>query len=157
MDLHNQRAIKVRKCLDDLNSRGWVHVQAAMDMLQHTRCRLRRIEIESDPVVFTLFPKQRPWYFGVKCDKLLLSAVFLAAVEYIFDVDLEVSQDHLLVFHDSLSGYDYEVTDKWFDVWFLIISDSDDKSLGSDHTVCELSDSVAEFGELSLMGDLIHV
>lgn len=175
MDNNNSddpRKIRVCKCLGDLNPRGWINVQTAMNILRWTRCRLCNnnnnnnnneiIITDSMVELFNLFPKQRPWYFGVKCDRLLLSAVFQAAVEYIFDVDLKVSPEHWLIFHDPVSGCVYEVTDKWFDFWFLIVrrrgdSSDDNMSTCSDCTICETSDSMAEFDELSLLGDLIQV
>ena len=37
-------------------------------------------------------------------------------------MDLFVNpQDHWLVFHDLAGGVVYEVTDKWFDFWFVIV------------------------------------
>ena len=159
-----QRETKVCRCLSGLNPRGWVCVEVAMSTLRQTRCRLLRSrssnyddDADADAVAVNLFPKQRPWYFGVKCDKFLLSAVFQAAVEYIFDIDLTVSQKHLLVFHDAVSGRVYEVTDRWFDYWFLMVRNSDDESMCSDCTIRDTSDSMAEFDELSLLGDLVHV
>ena len=163
-DRIHQREIKVCKCLSDLNPRGWVCVEVAMRTLRQTRCRLWLSYAEGggggivETIAVNLFPKQRPWYFGVKCDKFLLSAVFQAAMEYIFDIDLTISPEHLLVFHDAFSGRVYEVTDRWFDYWFLIVRESDDDSSSStrsDCTIRDTSDSMAEFDELSLLGDLI--
>ena len=130
-------------------------------------CARNRIGSSVDQMTFSanhaaycsLFAKQRPWYFGELCDKGLLSAVFRSAVEFVFDVDLVVNPyDHWLVFHDLAGGVVYEVTDKWFDYWFVIvrikegINNNNNDDFWSEDTVRDISDDdmtlLAEFQEL---------
>jgi len=129
--MEKQRESSVQKCLHDLNQHGLICVPEALRLLHCARNRIigsvdqmtTTTTISANHAAYcSLFAKQGSWYFGEQCDKGLLSAVFRSAVEFVFDVDLFVNpQDHWLVFHDLAGGVVYEVTDKWFDFWFVIV------------------------------------
>jgi hypothetical protein len=150
------RELRVRKSLHDLNPRGWICVPEAMRMLRQTKHRLASVDMDESEGILALFPKRRPWYFGQECDKGLLSAVFRSAVEYMFDVDLTVSGDHLLVFFDPASGTRYEVTDKWYDYWFILVKE-EAGSVCSDDTVFDVSDTFLHVNGVLLTSDEIRV
>ena len=132
---------RVRRCLCSLNLRGWICVSEAMRLLEQMRLEQAETGV-SHGTMFPLFPKQRPWYFGRACDKKLLSEVFRVALEYVFEIDLVVSTEHGLKFFDPVSGTAFEVTDKWYDYWFLIVGQDETGSVFSeDETVVDASDS----------------
>ncbi len=147
------RELRVQKCLHELNPRGWICVPEALRMLHCARNRLESVGVNA--AVYSLLPKHRPWYFGQRCDRQLISAVFKSAVEFVFSVDLEVSPKHWLVFRDTELGTVYEVTDKWYDHWFVIIrEDSRDDDESSEGTVYDVSDAFAhDMSSLLLLTD----
>ncbi len=147
-----QREVAVRRCLCNLNKRGWICVPEAVRMLKRVRSHWQMLSVDAgDSTVLSLFSKERPWYFGEGCSSSLLSALFQSVVEFLFDVDVEVCPDHPLVFRDG-AGNVFEVTDKWLDYWFVIIGESDGES---ECTVPDLCESLLTLEEMPLSEDWI--
>jgi hypothetical protein len=112
------REMKVRKCIADLNPGGWMRVSETVRILRRLRDTIRSSNLEA-VADFTLFPKQRMWYFGMQCSQLVLTNLIQAVLEFIFDVDMIKSPCEYLVFSDA-EGTMYWVSDLWF-----VIMDSD--------------------------------
>jgi hypothetical protein len=111
------REMKVRRCICDLNPRGWMNVSETIRILRRARASVEFSKSESI-AAFTLFPKRRLWYFGMRCSKLVLTNLIQSVMEFLFDTDL-VQNPEYLEFSDAI-GTLYWVSDLWF-----VIMDSD--------------------------------
>ncbi len=112
------REMKLRKCVIDLNPRGWMCVSETMRILRRLRESVaRQSNLDTCIAAFTLFPKRRLWYFGMRCTQLVLMQLIQAVLEFLFDTDMIKGVG--LAFSDA-AGTIYLVDELWF-----VIMDSD--------------------------------
>ena len=111
------REMKLRKCVIDLNPRGWMCVSETMRILRRLRESVRHSNLDTCIAAFTLFPKRRLWYFGMRCTQSVLLRLIQAVLEFLFDTDMIKGVG--LAFSDA-AGTIYLVDELWF-----VIMDSD--------------------------------
>jgi hypothetical protein len=112
------REMKLRKCVIDLNPCGWMCVSETMRILRRLRESVTgHSNLDTCIAAFTLFPKRRLWYYGMRCTQSVLLRLIQAVLEFLFDTDMIKGVG--LAFSDA-AGTIYLVDELWF-----VIVDSD--------------------------------